>query len=197
MVVEEIPRIVDLEDEGKELEEGDTSAVRLEYRSQYTAMTRYSEVEWVPAADFLFLVGQARVLSVRVAAPAGATTTWRLPRSGTTAALFRVMKNTGTGNQFDFTPAVTVAQRPITGLRTANRPVRYQIKATVVKDGVTQEKVETIEKDERDIILLQEWVDFRTWRNGFTLHVPYRTRISMRLTAPLSAATTRSSSTRR
>lgn len=175
MVVEEIPRIVDLEDEGKELEEGDTSAVRLEYRSQYTAMTRYSEVEWVPAADFLFLVGQARVLSVRVAAPAGATTTWEITPLGDHSGT--ITKNTGTGNQFDFTPAVTVAQRPITGSRTANLPVRYQIKATVVKDGVTQEKVETIEQDERDIIR-QEWVDFRTWRNGFTLHVPYRTRIT-------------------
>ncbi len=153
--------------------------VQLEHRSQYTAMPRYSEQEWVPAARFIFLVGRDqsgsdRQLSVRVAAPAGASASWEVTpiekHSGTLAV------RTGTGNRFDYTPSVTQAQRPITASREPNDPVQYRIKATVTHNGQTQEIVETVTQDERDIIR-QEYVDFRTWRDRFTLHVPYRNRI--------------------
>lgn len=153
--------------------------VRLEHRSQYTAMTRYSQQEWVPAARFIFLVGRDasksdRKLSVRVAEPAGASATWEITPVGAHSGT--IEKNTGTGNRFDYTPKVTNAQRPITGSRSPNPPVEYKIKATITHGGKTQEVVETVTQDERDIIR-QEYVDFRTWRTGFTLHVPYRNRI--------------------
>lgn len=185
MIVEEIPRIVVTENVEDDIgEEPDDSPVRLEHRSQYTAMTRYSTTEWVAASDALFLVGQARVLSVRVAAPAGASATWEITPLGDHSGTVPV--STGSGNRFDYTPVVTQAQRSVPegipsgpeelGTKVANLPIRYQIKATVVVNGTTHEKVEIIEQDERDIIR-QEWVDFRTWRNGFTLHVPYRNRL--------------------
>jgi hypothetical protein len=153
--------------------------VRLEHRSQYTAMPRYSQQEWVPAARFIFLVGKDhsnadRRLSVRVAEPAGASATWEVTPIGAHSGTLKT--STGTGNRFDYTPSVTQAQRPITGSRTPNQPVQYRIKATITHDGKTQEIVETVAQDERDIIR-QEYVDFRTWRAGFTLHVPYRNRI--------------------
>jgi len=153
--------------------------VRLEHRSQYTAMQRYSQEEWVPAARFIFLVGRDqtrsnRQLSVRVAEPAGASATWEVTPVGAHSGT--VATRTGTGNRFDYTPAVTQAQRPITASREANAPVQYRIKATVTHNGQTQEIVETVTQDERDIIR-QEYVDFRTWRDRFTLHVPYRNRI--------------------
>jgi uncharacterized protein YcbK (DUF882 family) len=148
--------------------------VRLEHRSRYTAMTKYSKQEWVAAKDFIFLIGQDRVLSVRVAEPKGAVATWEVtplgPQSGT------LNPNKGTGNQFDYTPQVTQAQRPITASRSPNKAVKYLIKATVTLNGQTKEITETVEQDERDIIR-NEYVDFRTWRHGFTLHVPYRNRI--------------------
>lgn len=153
--------------------------IRLEHRSQYTAKTRYSEQEWVPASRFIFLVGKDvsnkfRTLSVRVAEPAGASATWEVTpidkHSGT------IPKPTGTGNRFDYTPEVTNAQRSISASKVANPPVQYKIKATVTHEGKTQEITEVVTQDERDIIR-QEYVDSRMWRDGFTLHVPYRTRI--------------------
>jgi hypothetical protein len=148
--------------------------IRLEHRSRYTAMTKYSSREWVAARDFIFLIGQQRVLSVRVAEPQGASATWEVTPVGGHSGTVR--PNTGTGNRFDYTPQVTNAQRPITGSRSPNRAVKYQIKATVTANGQTGEITEFVEQDEKDIIR-NEYVDFRTWRNGFTLHVPYRTRI--------------------
>ena len=152
--------------------------IRLEHRSRYTAMTRYSQHEWVAARDFIFLIGQQRVLSVRVAEPAGAVATWEITPVGAQSGTLN--PRTGTGNRFDYTPVVTQAQRPITASRTANTAVKYRIKATVTANGHTQELTETVEQDERDIIR-NEYVDFRTWRvrNGvhFSLHVPYRNRI--------------------
>ncbi len=148
--------------------------IRLEHRSRYTAMTRYSPQEWVAAAKFIFLVGQERVLSVRVAEPKGAVATWEVTPVGAHSGT--IATRTGTGERFDYTPTVTQAQRPITGARTPNRPIQYTIKAKVVVGGQVHEKTETVEQDERDIIR-QEYVDFRTWRAGFTLHIPYRNRI--------------------
>lgn len=152
---------------------------RLEHRSKYTAMTRYSPQEWVAKEKFIFLVGKDasgsnRTLSVRVAEPAGASATWEVTPIGAHSGTLE--KKTGTGNRFDYTPTVTQAQRPITGSRTPNPPIEYKIKATITHDGKTQEIVEVVTQDERDIIR-QEYVDFRTWRTGFTLHVPYRNRI--------------------
>jgi uncharacterized protein YcbK (DUF882 family) len=152
--------------------------IRLEHRSRYTQMTKYSKQEWVAAKDFIFLIGQQRVLNVRVAEPAGAVATWEVTPVGAHSGTLK--PNTGTGNQFDYTPQVTQAQRPITASRSPNPAVKYRIKATVTANGHTQELTETVEQDERDIIR-NEYVDFRTWRerNGvhFTLHVPYRNRI--------------------
>lgn len=153
--------------------------IRLEHRSQYTAMKRYSETEWVPAPKFIFLVGKDasgsnRTLSVRVAEPAGASATWEVtPLKGHSGTLD---KKTGTGNRFDYTPSVTNAQRPTSASREPNPPVQYQIKATVTHAGKTAEIVEVVTQDERDIIR-QEYADQRMWRDGFTLHVPYRNRI--------------------
>ena len=152
--------------------------IRLEHRSQYTAMPRYKPNEWVAANEFIFLIGQQRVLSVRVAEPAGAVATWEVTPVGAHSGTLN--PRTGSGNRFDYTPQVTQTQRPIGPARVPNPAVKYRIKATVTANGRTQEKIETIEQDERDIIR-NEYVDFRTWRerNGvrFTLHVPYRNRI--------------------
>jgi hypothetical protein len=153
--------------------------IRLEHRSQYTAKTRYSEQEWVPARKFIFLVGKDaskkfRTLSVRVAEPAGASATWEVTPIGEHSGT--IEKRTGTGNRFDYTPEVTNAQRPITASRKPNPPVQYRIKATITHEGESHEIVEVVTQDERDIIR-QEYVDQRMWRDGFTLHVPYRTRI--------------------
>jgi hypothetical protein len=148
--------------------------VKLEHRSRYTAMTKYSKQEWVAAKDLIFLIGQDRELSVRVAEPKSAVATWEVTPIGNHSGT--LAPNKGTGNRFDYTPKVTNAQRPITPSRSPNKPVKYQIRATVTMNGQTQEIVETIEQDERDIIR-NEFVDFRTWRHGFKLHVPYRNRI--------------------
>lgn len=156
--------------------------IRLEHRSQYTAMPRYKPNEWVAASEFIFLIGQERVLSVRVAEPAGAVATWEVTPLGAHSGTLDPA--TGSGNRFDYTPQVTQAQRSIGPSRSPNLAVKYRIKATVTANGRTQEKIETIEQDERDIIR-NEYVDFRTWReatkNGvtthFSLHVPYRNRI--------------------
>ncbi|MFY0534303.1 D-Ala-D-Ala carboxypeptidase family metallohydrolase [Nannocystis pusilla] len=153
--------------------------IRLEHRSQYTAKTRYSEKEWVVADKFIFLVGKDastkfRTLSVRVAEPAGASATWEVKPIGDHSG--KIAKPTGTGNRFDYTPEVTNAQRPITASRKPNPPVQYSIKATITHEGKSHEITEIVTQDERDIIR-QEYVDQRMWRTGFTLHVPYRTRI--------------------
>ena len=152
---------------------------RLEHRSKYTAMKRYSQQEWVPKERFIFLIGEDasgsnRTLSVRVAEPAGASASWEITPLGAHSGT--IEKRTGTGKQFDYTPTVTQSQRPITGSRSPNPPVQYQIKARITQGGATQEIVEVVTQDERDIIR-QEYVDFRTWRTGFTLHIPYRNRI--------------------
>jgi uncharacterized protein YcbK (DUF882 family) len=146
--------------------------IKLEHKSRYTK--KYRGKEWVVAKDFVFLIGQERVLSVRVAEPQGASATWEVTPIGKHSGTLK--PKTGTGNQFDYTPKVTNDQRPITASRSPNPAVKYQIKATVTANGQTGEITELVEQDERDIIR-NEFVDFRTWRGGFTLHVPYRTVI--------------------
>ncbi|AKT41228.1 D-Ala-D-Ala carboxypeptidase family metallohydrolase [Chondromyces crocatus] len=164
--------------------------LRLEHRSRYTAMPKYSDQEWVPRERFIFLVGQGRVLSVRVAEPEGAVATWEVTPVGAYSGT--VDPSTGSGNRFDYTPVVTERQRTehprdpnqttdtstpiLIGYRRPNSGIQYRIKATVTHNGHTQEVEETVVQDERDIIR-QEYVDYRTWRDGFRLHVPYRNRI--------------------
>ncbi|AKT41738.1 D-Ala-D-Ala carboxypeptidase family metallohydrolase [Chondromyces crocatus] len=152
--------------------------VRLEHKSRYTK--KYLDKEWVPwDAPFTFLIGQERVLSVRVAEPAGASATWKIEPVGDHSGV--VKPATGTGNQFDYTPNADKRKPLASGSRSPNKPVEYKITATVTHNGGTQEVVETIKQDEKDIIR-QEYVDFRTWFVGkkgdrFVLHVPLRNHV--------------------
>ncbi|MFO0549430.1 MAG: hypothetical protein U0271_13645 [Polyangiaceae bacterium] len=179
-IKEEIARLVLEDEEVEDGEESSDGSVRLEFKSRYTSQTKpagrdcYTTSEWVDASEFIFLVGQGRDITVRVASPAGASATWTVEPIGTHSGT--IPTSTGTGNEFTFVPEVTHDERPTDASRVPNPAVQYRIKAVVDVHGVAENHEETITQDERDIIR-QEFLDQRMWRDKFTLHVPYRTRI--------------------
>ncbi|MFO0612707.1 MAG: hypothetical protein U0414_08980 [Polyangiaceae bacterium] len=179
-IVEELERIVPVDASDETGDAADDAPVRLEFKSRYTSQDKpadrdcYTTTEWVAHDQLPFLVGQGRSISVRVAAPVGASATWKVTPIGTHSGTIKT--STGSGSEFEFTPEVTNTQRPTSASRSPNPPVEYDIEATVVVAGTTYTKKERITQDERDIIR-QEFLDQRMWRSGFELHIPYRNRL--------------------
>ncbi len=156
---------------------------KLEYKSRYTEQgqkdktaNRYTKEIWVPAKEFIFLIGQERKLTVRTNPPM-ADAEWEVKPVGNHSGTPKPTK--GKGAEFTFVPQVTAAVRPTSASRTPNPAVKYEITVKLTR-GRSTTMTETIEQDPRDIIR-QEYVDARMYRSGFTLHVPYRDWI---VTAP-------------
>ncbi|MDI1476782.1 D-Ala-D-Ala carboxypeptidase family metallohydrolase [Polyangium sp. y55x31] len=156
---------------------------KLEYKSRYTEAgqndktpNRYTKEVWVPAKEFIFLIGQDRKLTVRTNPPM-ADAEWEVKAVGNHSGTPK--PNKGKGAEFSWVPQVTAAQRPTSASRSPNPPVKYEVTVKLTR-GRSTTMTETIEQDPRDIIR-QEYVDARMYRSGFTLHVPYRDWI---ITAP-------------
>ncbi|MRG96748.1 D-Ala-D-Ala carboxypeptidase family metallohydrolase [Polyangium spumosum] len=157
---------------------------KLEYKSRYTEQgqtdttpNRYTKEVWVPAKEFIFLIGQDRKISVRTNPPQ-ADAEWEVKPIGSHSGT--PTPNKGKGAEFTFVPKVTASQRPVQGSKTRNQPVGYEITVKLTS-GRSATLTEKIEQDVRDIIR-QEYVDYRSLPAKKTsLHVPYRDQI---VTAP-------------
>ncbi|MDC3953125.1 D-Ala-D-Ala carboxypeptidase family metallohydrolase [Polyangium jinanense] len=157
---------------------------KLEYKSRYTEAgqkdktpNRYTKEVWVPAKEFIFLIGQDRKLTVRTNPPM-ADAEWEVKPIGSHSGT--PTPNKGKGAEFTWVPKVTASQRPVGGSKSPNKPVGYEITVKLTR-GRSTTYTEKIEQDVRDIIR-QEYVDYRSLAAKKTsLHVPYRDQI---VTAP-------------
>jgi hypothetical protein len=134
---------------------------------------------WVAADTFQFLVGQDRKIGVRFQSTqelVGATYTWSVRPIGTHSGT--VAQVTETTPQIEFQPAVTGLQRPVDGSRTANPAIRYEVHVDVALGELAASRTAVIVQDEPSVIR-QEYLDFRTFKVGFTLEVPERAVIVM------------------
>ncbi|MDI3284587.1 D-Ala-D-Ala carboxypeptidase family metallohydrolase [Polyangium sp. 15x6] len=153
---------------------------KLEYKSRYTEQgqqdktpNRYTKEVWVPAKEFIFLIGQDRKLTVRTNPPM-ADAEWEVKPIGSHSGT--PTPNKGKGAEFTWVPKVTASQRPVNGSKQRNKPVGYEITVKLTR-GRSTTYTEKIEQDVRDIIR-QEYVDYRSLPAKKTsLHVPYRDQI--------------------